>query len=101
VGTPDKLLNTQVTVAKLLQATATALTKDGKTAEATSVGSFLGLARTSALVTIGAISKYQGGDAALNVPVKVADLLVGSAEIANGTNAVDIPSLVVSVPNVT
>jgi uncharacterized membrane protein len=101
VGTPDKLMNTQVTVAKLLQATANALTKDGKTAEATSVGSFLGLARTSTLVSIGAISKYQTGGSALNIPVSVGDIVVGSAEIANGTNAVNIPSATVSVPGVT
>ena len=100
-GTPQELLDTQVTVASLLDATATALTADGTAASvaaATPVRN-LGTGTATPSFRFGKLVAASPDKAAMVARINVLDLAIGAAEIANGTNAVTL-NLPVTIPNV-
>ncbi|RZL99443.1 MAG: hypothetical protein EOP73_19615, partial [Variovorax sp.] len=99
-GNYDQVLATAVPVGTLLQAAATALTRQGDTAQAT-IGALDAL-RLAAnvpgaqpLVRLGSLIKVQSGTpaAALAVDLQVLQLVEGLVQLANGSNG-----LVASVP---
>lgn len=102
VGSVSQLLSANLTLAQLYGATASALTLQGDTADA-SVFNTLKLAATSAatvslgqLLTIG-----QGSDnAVLNGSLNLLQLITGSAEAANGSHALAITNTGLTVPGV-
>lgn len=100
IGTPDALATApDITVGRLLDASVAALNKQGDTASV-STASQLGLLKTdlaasnllgrsfslAKLVDLG-----QGNMSALNANLEVLDLLTGGLEIANGSNAINLP----------
>ncbi|MFP5318148.1 MAG: pilus assembly protein TadG-related protein [Acidimicrobiia bacterium] len=102
VGSVDKLLNTSMSLRQLLTATASAL-GPGNPAAAADVNGIALAANSTLMVKLGdLIEVAQGSDnAALASQVNVFRLVTGSAAVANGTNTISIPSLTVSIPNVT
>lgn len=104
VGTVNQLLNADITLAKLYQATASALTKDGDTANANALNILRVAAKATATMKLGDLVKVQTGtdDAAvLGTSLNLLQLVTGSAEVINGTNTVSVPSAGIAVPNVT
>lgn len=105
VGSVSGLLATNTTVGGFLTATASALTSQGDTADAsvvTALGAALSASVRSTPVNVGQLlSITQGGGAALNGSVNAFDLLMGAAVIGDGTNFVSVPGLSVNLPGVT
>lgn len=102
IGTVSGVLSSgPVTLSNLYLAEATALTKDGKTAQA----DVLRLAAMSAVASM-TISLPQllglstATDAVLTTRFNALDLLVGSAFLANGNSLVGVPNLQAGLPSV-
>jgi uncharacterized membrane protein len=104
VGTPDKLMNTQMTFAKLATATAQALTDQGLIAQANVMNALAASASGSTNVTLGKVMQFtQGNGSAASLATTFVNpfvLVTGSALVANGTNFVSVPNLGVTIPNV-
>lgn len=103
VASPDQLLNTTVTLNQLYLASAKALQAQGGDA------ANIALLNNLATASYGGLPSVKMGDlialgstdsAALGTTVNVLDLVAGSAFLANGTNALAIPSLTAGVPGV-
>ncbi len=103
VGTPDKLLANEVTVANLLRATALALTAEGDNVAAAEINQ-IPLASIPNLppINLGRLVNLAqpGSDSALDTRLNVFQLLTGAAAVSNGTSFVDVPGVGVNVPGV-
>jgi len=102
VGSFDKLMNTNITLAQLYTASASALNNQGDAADYNIFNTIAGQAKSTQSFKLGDyITVEQGGEtAALATGLNLFQLLVGSAEIANGNNAVSVPNISVTVPSV-
>ncbi len=102
VGTVSQLLSADMTLAQLYQATASALTAQGDTANAALLNTLRIAATSSVLVSLGdLITVAQGGEnAALSTSLSLLQLVTGGALVINGTNSLDITTAV-TVPGVT
>ncbi|MBV9410199.1 MAG: hypothetical protein JO148_01275 [Acidimicrobiia bacterium] len=104
VGTPDKLMNTQMTFAQFGMATAQALNNQGMVAQANAFNAVVAGATNNSTFTLGQIVQYsQGNGSAASLATTYENpfvLLTGAAMAANGSNFVSIPNLGVSIPNV-
>ena len=105
VGTVSQLLSTNLTVSQLLQAEINALNAQGGSSAtvATILGTIKAATTNTTQFNLGQlIHVSQGADnTALASELNVFQLLTGSAELANGSNFIDIPGLNFSVPSVT
>jgi uncharacterized membrane protein len=104
VGGVDELLDADLTLAQLFQATANALTTNGDTANAALFLGPVGLiakATSTATLKLGEfITVAQGAeDTALETDFNIFQLVTGGAQVANGTNTVSIPNTTITVPN--
>ena len=103
-GTVDQLLEADLTVAKLAQATANALNAAGDADAALYAGptGIVAQATNTTTFKLGDfIEVAQGaGDAALATQFNAFQLLTGSAMVANGTNLVSVPNIGVSLPDI-
>ncbi len=104
VGTPDKLLNTSVKVSDLLTATGQALNAPPSNTTAAAAINSIPIASISNALTlnIGSLVNITqpASDSALETTINAFGLLTGAAEVANGTNFVDVPGITVNVPGV-
>jgi uncharacterized membrane protein len=102
VGTFDQLMTTDITLVNLYKATANVLTSQGKVAEASALNT-LSLTANSALhVKLGDLMNISSGDpgSAMTMAFNIFQFVTGNAEIANGSNAIAISNLGVTIPNV-
>ncbi|RNL79838.1 pilus assembly protein TadG-related protein [Nocardioides marmorisolisilvae] len=104
VGSVDGLLNlTNLSLNDLFLASATALQKSGGDTASVTLLNQLATANLGALphIKLSDVLALQAGDnSALDTNVNLLDLVGTAAFVANGNNALDIPSLTVGVPNV-
>jgi uncharacterized membrane protein len=104
LGTTDELLKLKnVSLNSLFSASATALSQDGGEAADVTLLNQLASASFSGLAHIDfsdLVSIDSGSGSALATSLNVLDLVAGSAFLANGTNALSIPSITAGVPNV-
>ena len=94
VGTPTQLLTSDIKVTDLLHAAATALTSQGSNVAAAEVNDLINTTIASSLtVKLGQLLNIASPSdaAALSGTFNIYQLVVGSAEIANGSNFVSIP----------
>lgn len=103
VGSPSDLLNTSLTAAQFYQATASALTLAGDAADANVFNTLKVAATSSATFKLGQMILVDQGSqtSALSSQLNLLQLVTGSATLINGTNLVNVPSVAISVPNVT
>ena len=107
VGTPQKLLATNMTLGQLFTATASALNQQGTsdaTAAAALFGGSTGIIAQSTNTTQFTLGKFiefaQGnGDTVADANLKVRNLVVMAAEAANGSNVITVPDAGVVIPN--
>ncbi len=100
VGTFDELMTTDVTLAQLYEASANVLSNQGL-GSATALDTLSLAANGSRSMKLGDLFTIShGGDAALGMAFDVYQLVTGSAQIANGANAVSVSNLGVAIPNV-
>jgi len=99
--TPQALVNlSSVSLRSIVLASATALGKNGYTAQA-AVLKAIGLQISGAYVTIGSVLRLDTADAAgLAANIDVFDLVTAGIFAANGTNAVNVKNLALTVPGV-
>jgi len=106
VGTVNELLNADMTLAQLFQATAQALTAQGPTgaAQATILNTLRGQITATTLTTFKLgrfVTVGQGAnDMALASTLNVFQLVTASAQVANGTNLINVSDVDISVPGV-
>ncbi len=102
VGSVSELLSANMTLAQLYQATASALTFQGDTANAALFNTLRIAATSSVQMTLGGLIKVaQGGEnAALGTSLNLFQLVTGSALLVNGTNTLAL-STGITVPGVT
>lgn len=105
VGTVEELLDADVTMAQLLQATAGALNNEGGVANAALATQLVSLAASVTNTTQFSLGDFmhvsQGADnAALASQLNVFQLVTGSAQVANGNAFVEVPDIGVTVPGV-
>lgn len=106
VGTVDELLNANLSLAQLFQATAQALTAQGPTgaAQATILNTLRGQITATTLTTfkLGRFFTVQQGanDMALGSTLNVFQLVSASAQVANGSNLIDVSDVGITVPGV-
>lgn len=103
VGTVDQMLNTDLTLAQFYKATAEALTTNGDTADANIFDTLRIQAVSTTTFKLGKMIIVSQGasDSAANAELDLLHLVTGSAAVANGSSLISIPSLSVTVPNVT
>lgn len=104
LATVDQVLNTNVTLNQLYLASASALQKNGGEAADVALLNSLATANFGSLpqVKVGdMLNVTNGGDAALGATLNLLDLVAGSAFLANGTNALAVPTLTAGLPGVT
>lgn len=105
VGTVDGLLNLDhLTLGQLYLASAQALQAQGGSAANVTLLNQLATASVALTSTIkfsDLIDISSGDTAALDSSINLLNIVAGSAMIANGTNALAVPSLTVGVPNLT
>lgn len=104
-ATLDQLLQSDVTVAQVAQATANALTRKGDLAGASLYGGGAGIvsqATSTATFKLGRLIQVEqgAGPAALAGQVNAFQLLTATALLANGTNAIAIPGATANVVGV-
>jgi uncharacterized membrane protein len=101
-GTVSQMLDADLTLAQIFQATATALTTGGDTANASIMDALRLQAVSATTVKLGQMITVEQGadDAALGSQLNVFQLVTGSAQVANGSNAVSVPNVGITVPNV-
>lgn len=104
VGTPSELANlSNLSLNDLFLATAVVLQAEGGDAADVTLLNQLATANLSALprITFGDVLDLNSApEAALDATVNVLDLVSTAAFVANGTNALAIPSLTAGIPNV-
>lgn len=105
VGNVSDLMSANLTMNQLLQATATALTNEGGVANlalATQLTTLRATITNTTQFTLGSFMHVsQGADnAALASQLNVFQLLTGSAEVANGSNFININDVGIAVGNV-
>jgi uncharacterized membrane protein len=102
VGTYDQLMNTDITLVNLYKAAANVMTSQGKVAEATALNTLSLTANNALHVKLGQLFKINAGDpgAAMTMSFPAFPFVTGTAEIANGSNAIAVSNLGVSIPNV-
>lgn len=103
VGTVDQMLNTDLTLAQFYKATAEALTANGDTADATIFNTLRiqAVSTTTFKLNKMIIVNQGASDSAANAELDLLHLVTGSAALANGSSLISIPSLGITVPNVT
>ena len=101
-GTVDQLLDADLTVSKLAQATANALNAAGDSNAALYAGPAGIVAQSTSTATFKLRRLIEveagSGDAALATRFKAFHLLTGSAMVANGTNLVSVPDIGITIP---
>jgi len=103
VGTLDKLMSTNLTLAQIYTAEATVLTNQGQVANASI---FSAMATAAAAGTthmkLGDLFTVNQGDpnTILTTSMNLFDFATGTAEVANGSNFVTVPNVGVAVPQV-
>lgn len=105
-ATLDQLLQSDVTIARVAQATANALTRQGDLAGASLYAGGAGIvsqATSTATFRLGRLITVEQGSeqAALAGQLNAFQLLTATALVANGTNAVSVPGAVMNVAGVT
>lgn len=103
VGTPDKLMNTDITAAQLFKATAQALTKGGNSAAAAEVNKIpIASIPNTKKVKLGRLVDISqpASDSALGTNVNIFSLLTSSTQLANGSSFVDVPLTGIAVPGI-
>lgn len=102
VGTVNELLALNMDVADFLALTAEALSNQGDATAAATLNSIAVSVTRPIALTLGDLLKVttEDPDAALDAKVNVMDLLMGSAQVANGIHAVTIPMVGVAIPGV-
>lgn len=100
VGTPQALLNSNVSLQGFLLANATALSKNGYTAQAAALKA-VALQVSGFTVNVGKILALDtANENGLTAKVNVFDLVTGAIFVANGTNAVNVKNLTLNIPAV-
>lgn len=103
-GTVDQLLASDITMAKLAQASANALTKKGDSNASLFLGptGIIAKSTNTATFKLGDMIKVAEGSgaSALATEFDVFGLVTGGAMLANGTNTVSIPNIGITIPNV-
>lgn len=101
VGSVSELLDANLTLAQLYQATANVMTKNGDTANAAVFNTLKVNAVTATTIKLGRmITVEQGAEsAAAGAQLNLLQLVTGSAQLANGTNMISVSDLGISVPN--
>jgi len=103
VGSVNQLMSASMTLAQLYTATASALTTGGDAANASVFGALALNATSSTQITLGQLIHVQqgAGTAALGTSINLMQLVTGTAEIANGNHAIDVPNVGIAVGDVT
>ena len=102
IGTVSELASTSVSASNFYIAVANVLQDDGHAAQAALLQSLALKITNLPNLTIGnMLGLTTAGEGALDTQFNVLDLLTGAAMVANGTNAVAVPSLGISIPGVT
>ncbi|MGH9178531.1 MAG: pilus assembly protein TadG-related protein [Acidimicrobiales bacterium] len=101
-GTVDQMLDADITLAELAQATAGALTAGGDSNASLYAGpaGIIAQATSTATFKLGQLIEVAAGseDAALGTEFNAWGLLTGSAMVANGTNLVSVPDIGIALP---
>ncbi|HWU23634.1 MAG TPA: hypothetical protein VN088_19000 [Nocardioides sp.] len=98
LGTVDELLTTSVSLKSLYLASAQVLQNNGNTAAASILNTIAASIMVTQSVKLGSLVSATPGDgAAETASVDALGLVQGTAEIANGSSAVDIPGLSASL----
>lgn len=101
-GTVDQMLDADITLAKLAEATANALTASGDTNAAVYAGpaGIIAQSTNTATFKLRKLIDVQLGseNAALATQVNAFQLLTGSAMVANGTNTISVPNIGITIP---
>ena len=101
-GTVDQMLNADITLTKLAQATAAALSAGGDSNASLYAGPAGIIAQSTNTTTfkLGRMIQVAAGSeaAALATRFNAFHLLTGSAMIANGTNTVSVPDIGITIP---
>lgn len=104
VGTPSQLVSMpSLTMGQFLLASATVLDNQGNTAQAsalTNLNVALGSVAGQQMNLGSLVALGQGNASALDADVNVGDLVSGSLMVADGSSAINIPGLNLSVPGV-
>jgi uncharacterized membrane protein len=108
VGTPQKLMATDLTLGQLFTATANALNQQGTSSATAAAGLFGGSAgiiaqstNTSTFKLAKLMTFNQGsGSNVAAANLKVRNLVVGAAEAANGSNVISIPDIGITLPGI-
>ncbi len=103
VGTTEQLLNTQIKAADLIAATALAL---GQKSPPDTVAQLelnkipIGLIPNIKTVALGELISLSqpGNDSALDATLNAFEIVSGAAQVANGTNFVNVPGVNVTIP---
>jgi uncharacterized membrane protein len=96
VGTTDKLLNTELDVADLLEASGQVLTAQGDFVAAGEINDIpFNLIPNLETVTLGDLVgvSQPGADSALDTSINAFELVKGAAQVANGDNFVAVPGI--------
>ena len=96
VGTTDKLLGAGIDAADLLTATARALTADGDYVAAAEINDIpINLIPNLQTVSLGDLVgiSQPGAESALDTQVNAFEMVRGTAELANGSNFVNVPGI--------
>lgn len=103
VGTVSQLLSANMTLAQLYQATASALTLAGDTANASLFNTLRVAVNSSVQMSLGQLIQVaQGSDTtALSSSLNLFQLITGSALLINGTNTLSLSNAGITVPGVT
>ncbi|MEY2478931.1 MAG: hypothetical protein QOG87_4246 [Actinomycetota bacterium] len=108
VGTPQKLMAADLTLNQLFTATANALNQQGTsdaTAAAALFGGSAGIIAQSTNTTTFKLAKIMtfnqgGGSNVADANLKVRNLIVGAAQVANGSNVISIPNIGINLPGI-
>lgn len=101
VGTTAGLLTTSVKVSDLLTAAAQVLTAQGNSAAAAQLNNIpIASIPNTKTVSLGKLVNLSqpGNNSALSTTLNVFQLVTGAAEVANGSNFVSVPGLVITPP---
>lgn len=101
-GNVSSLLSSNITMAQLLQASANALTAQGDVANATILNNLrLAITNTTQFNLGKFMQVSQGADnVALASQMNIFQLVTAAAQVANGSNFIDISNVGIAIPNV-
>ena len=104
VATPNDLANLNIKMSTFLVAAATVLDNQGNTAQAAllnSTAAKLKLLSKDTTYSLGKLLSFSTSSAsALNANINLLDLVTGALYLANGTSAISIPNLSISLPGI-